>query len=106
MGPGDNLGTPGTSASSGPASILSSISANPPSGVSNVSQAPLAIKKLDHAHSSISKMKKPLNDSNWVVWCERILCIFHLCGIEPYIYGNLKHPDLAIDPETCNIWDN
>jgi len=106
MGSSTNLGTPGSSGSSGPASILSNISTNPSSGVSNVSQAPLAIKKLDHTHSSITKMKEPLDESNWVVWHKRIRRIFRLCGVEPYVYGNLKCPDPAIDLGTCDIWDN
>jgi hypothetical protein len=70
--------------------------------VSNVSQPHSAIKKLDHASSEI---KEPLDDLNWVVWCEWIHRIFHICGVEPYVYGTLKQPDSAIDPGTYDIWD-
>ena len=29
-----------------------------------------AIKKMDHVHSSITKIKEPLDDSNWAIWHE------------------------------------
>ena len=64
-----------------------------------------SIKKLELANSSITKMKEPLDDTNWVVWRKRICHIFHLCGVEPYIYGKLCHPDPATDLVACDIWD-
>ena len=45
----------------------------------------LTIKKVDHVHSSITKIKEPLDDSNWAIWRERIRRIFTLCGVGPYI---------------------
>jgi hypothetical protein len=109
MGPGDNLATPGGQ------SIFSDLTAKvialPTSSTGNVShesqvaQGTPAIKKLDNVHSSITKMKDPLDDSNWVVWRERIRRIFHLCGVEPYIYGKLKRPNPAVDQATFDLWD-
>jgi len=49
-------------------------------------------------------MKEPLDDSNWVVWRERIHRIFRLAGVELYVYGNLPKPDPA-DPANYCIWD-
>jgi len=34
------------------------------------------IKKLDHVHTSITKMKDPLDDTNWMIWREHIRRIF------------------------------
>ena len=69
-------------------------------------QTPGGIKKIEHAKSSITKMKESLNDTNWVVWCERIRHIFRLCNVEPYVYGRLMRPDPATtDPAICDLWD-
>ena|SRR5260221_10755804 len=107
MGPGDNPTTPVTPTDSTSTSIFSDLTARASSGnVSNVSQVvqpTLAIKKLDYIHSSITKMKEPLNDTNWVVWHELICRIFHFCGVEPYVYGTFKRPGLDIDLATYNI---
>jgi len=64
------------------------------------------ITKRAHVQSSITKMKEPLDDTNWVVWRERIRCIFRLCNVEPYMYSWLKCPDPATaDLEVCDLWD-
>ena len=31
---------------------------------------------------------------------------FHLCGVEPYVYGKLKCPDLSINLGMYEIWDH
>jgi len=104
MGPGNNQPDPG------PSSIFSDLAARATTGdtsnssVSNVSQATI-IKKLNIANSSITKMKEPLDDVNWVVWREQIRRIFRLCGVEPYVYGKLPRLNQATDPVTCDIWD-
>ena len=54
---------------------------------SQVAHSPPVLKKLESTHSSITKMKEPLDETNWVVWRERIHRIFYLCGVEPYVYG-------------------
>jgi len=108
MGPEDN---PTTSVTPSIFSDLTSRVSAPgaPSGnvsnVSQVAQATPVIKKLDNVHSSITKMKEPLDESNWVIWRERIRRIFHLCGVEPYVYGKLKRPDPAVDLAIHDIWD-
>ncbi len=63
------------------------------------------IKKLDHVHASITKMEDPLDDTNWMIWHERIHHIFSICGIDPYVYGKLECPDSALDPEITTTWD-
>ena len=64
------------------------------------------IKRLEHSNSSITKMKETLDNTNWAVWRERIRRIFILCGVDPYVYGQLKRPDPAItDPATVDNWD-
>jgi len=66
----------------------------------------LVIKKLEHLNSSITKMKETLDNTNWAVWHKCIRHIFILCGIDPYIYRQLKRPDPAItDPTTVDDWD-
>jgi hypothetical protein len=71
-----------------------------------MSQTPGGIKKIKHANPSITKMKESLDDTNWVVWRERIRRIFRLCNVEPYVYGQLMRPDLATtDPDICDLWD-
>ena len=62
------------------------------------------IKKLDHVHTSITKMKDPL-DNNWMIWREHICCIFSICGIDSYVYSKLECPDPALDPEITTTWD-
>src|SRR3977135_3241117 len=109
MGPEDN--DPNTSSlssafphTSGSNSTMSNTASN---NVSQGSQASLAIKKLEHVHFSITKMKEPLDDSNWVIWGKLIRRIFwHLCSVEPYVYGTLKRPDPVLDPGAHDIWDN
>jgi len=71
---------------------------------SSASAAPVStIKRLECLHSNITKMLEPLNDTNWVVWCERIRRLFLLSGAEPYVYGTLKRPNSATSPNLA-IW--
>jgi hypothetical protein len=71
---------------------------------SSASAAPAPnIKRLEYLHSSITKMLEPLDDTNWVVWRERIRRLFLLSGAEPYVYGTLKRPDSATSPNLA-IW--
>lgn len=112
MGPGDNPDTSGslfsdlaTRVQSQPSTGNIPASTGNVSNVSQLAQAHPGIKKLNHVHSSITKMKESLNDSNWVVWRERIRRIFRLSGVKPYVYGDLPRPDPAMDPVNCGIWD-
>jgi hypothetical protein len=73
--------------------------------MSQAAHTTAVIKKLDNVHSSITKMKEPLDETNWVVWHERIRRIFHLCGVEPYVYGKIKCPDPSTNKATYEIWD-
>jgi hypothetical protein len=50
-------------------------------------------------------MKEQLDDSNWVTWRERIRRIFALCGVNPYVYGELPRPDPEVNPDVADIWD-
>src|SRR5882757_2346199 len=83
-----------------------------PANLSTVGNANVSIvshsadmKKVTFIHSSITKMKEPLDDTNWVVWRELIRRIFHLCGVEAYVYSNSRRPDPDTDPEAFKIWD-
>ena len=92
----------------GGSSSLSSSSSNPGNSSGPPSTMALTvplIKKLDHVHASITKMEDPLDDTNWMIWHERIHHIFSICGIDPYVYGKLEHPDPALDPEITTTWD-
>jgi len=92
MGPDDDPGS-------------SSMSARGRARGTNRSQAAPVVTKFDHITSSITKLKDPLDDTNWITWRERIRRIFHMCHVEPYVYGELKCPDPATDPELFDIWD-
>ena len=107
------MGPDNSPATSGQPSIFSDLIPTATSSTVNVSngsqvaQAPntlSVIVKLEHAHSGITKMKEPLDDTNWVVWCKRIHHIFHLCGVEPYVYGSLQCPNQETNPAEHNLW--
>ena len=78
------------------------------STLSTITQAtpriPVTIIKIEYRNFSIMKMKEQLDDTNWVVWCELICHIFMICDIEPYVYGQLKCPDLAVDHQMVEVW--
>jgi len=77
-----------------------------PTTPTSLGALPLVIKRLDHVHSSITKIKEPLDDSNWAIWCERIHQIFTLCGVEPYIYGTLLCPTETLSgPDSVTAWN-
>jgi hypothetical protein len=62
------------------------------------------IIKLDQQTPGFTKMKERLDDTNWVVWCELIRRIFAICGVEPYVYGQIKCPDPAVDRQMAEVW--
>ena len=100
MGPGES------------SSALDNTQQQPPSlfsdlpQVPNMSQTSGGIKKINHVHLSITKMKESLDNTNWIVWHERICCIFRLCNVKPYVYSQLMRPDLAMtNPDVCDLWD-
>lgn len=107
MGPGNNSDY-NTGLTSLP-SIFSNMSTGDLTGdpdVSPMSQDSPVITKLNHVNSDITTMKEPLDDTNWIAWHGRICRIFLLCGVAPYVYGNLKRPDpTSTDPEILGIWD-
>ena len=72
--------------------------------VSRQSGTQATIRKIDHVTSSIVKLKDQLDDTNWIVWCERIRHIFMLCNVGPYVYSTLPCPDAAIDADQAEIW--
>jgi hypothetical protein len=72
---------------------------------SNHTGAPSIITKLPREGSSITKIRDQLDDTNWVVWRERIRRIFALCGVEPYVYGTLPCPSTA-HPESYSAWNS
>ena len=95
-----NLQSPTTAGNNLPAT--STVSNN----VSSVSQTQQAIKKIEPVASSISKLREPLDDTNWTVWRDRITRVFTYCGVDGYINGTIKRPDpTSIDPNAATIWD-
>ena len=64
------------------------------------------ITKLEREHGGITKLKEPLDDTNWAIWRERIRRIFKLCRIGPYIDGTLPRPDPGTaDQDSLDAWD-
>ncbi len=87
---------------SGSSTTASSASTSTPSGVTSP-----VITKLPREGSNITKIRDPLDETNWVVWRERIRRIFALCGVAPYVFGTIPRPDPGTaDPETVAAWDN
>ena len=67
--------------------------------------ATAVITKLPREGSSITKIREPLDDTNWVIWRERIRRVFTLCGVAPYVYGTLQRPDPAsATQESLDAW--
>ena len=50
-------------------------------------------------------MADPLNETNWAVWKVDMKCMFKLCNISGYIYGDIKRPDPMCDPVGMENWD-
>jgi hypothetical protein len=72
----------------------------------NVSTENGTIKKVDPVASGISKLREPLDDTNWTIWRDRISRVFAYCGVDCYVKGTLKRPDPVLaDPSTVAIWD-
>lgn len=80
-----------------PGSTLSTITQVTPGNLATIT-------KIEHRNSSITKMKERLDDTNWVVWRELIHRIFAICDVEPYVYGQLKCPDSAVDRQMAEVW--
>ena len=74
------------------------------STMSTVTQTATPIVKIEQVKASFTKMKDWLDNTNWVVWRELIRCIFTVCGAEPYVYRQIKCPDLAVDCQMAEIW--
>lgn len=51
---------------------------------------------------NVIKLSELLDKNNWTVWKEHMKHTLHLCWIEEYAYGTVKHPDNAIQ---VNNWD-
>jgi hypothetical protein len=63
----------------------------------------VGIERLQpHKLSTIAKLNKPLNDSNWTVWKEQMKQILCLCGAERYAAGTIGKP---INPVGSEIWE-
>jgi len=66
----------------------------------------LEITKIDLINPNITRLQEPLNDVNWVLWCERMRCIFVLCQVDPYVYGTLKKPKpTTSNSNTIAVWN-
>ena len=64
------------------------------------------ITKLEREHGGITKLKEPLDNTNWAIWQEQIHWIFKLCRVGPYIDGTLPCPDPAMsDQDSLDVWD-
>ena len=46
----------------------------------------------------ITQMMDPLNDTNWNVWKGCMKCMFKLCKVLAYIFGDVERPDPTLDP--------
>ena len=51
--------------------------------------------------SAITKLPEPLNESNWMVWRERMKRVLRLCGIEAYAAGKV---DIPWDAKGADNW--
>ena len=91
----------------GPDPTGSSMTASLASTMTSCRANSLVITKLPWEGSNITKICDPLDETNWVIWCEQIHQIFSLCGVASYVFGTIPCPDPAMtDPETLAAWDN
>ena len=56
--------------------------------------------KMNH-NSAITRMNDPLNDTNWIIWHERMSL---LCEVEGYAKGEIEKPNAKDDPEGAANW--
>jgi hypothetical protein len=50
-----------------------------------------------HDSSGITKLPELLNETNWVVWHERMTRVLRLCGVEEYVLGTVPNPRTTED---------
>ena len=56
--------------------------------------------------TAISKMAEQLNDSNWIVWCEKMHRIFKVTEVLPYIDSTLPCLDPNTHPDDWKAWNS
>ena len=54
---------------------------------------------------AITQTREPLNNSNWGVWKGSMKCMFSLCNVAEYVFGNIWRPNSAHDPIGARNWD-
>src|SRR6267142_1506577 len=52
----------------------------------------------------IIRLSEPLDDSNWSVWCNRMLDIFEIYGAEEYVTSNVTQLDKSLNPRAARNW--
>jgi hypothetical protein len=52
--------------------------------------------------SNTIKLSELLDENNWVIWKERMKLALHICGLEGYAEGVIKHPE---EPLAAKCWD-
>ena len=52
----------------------------------------------------IIRLSKPLDDTNWSVWCDRMLDIFKIYGAEEYVTSNVTQLNKSLNPRAACNW--
>jgi len=52
----------------------------------------------------IIRLLEPLDDTNWSVWCNHMLGIFKIYGVEEYVIGIVNMPNKSLQPRAARNW--
>jgi hypothetical protein len=67
--------------------------------------APSIQRVCANENQAITCTDNHLDDTNWTVWCHRLMLMLQICGVQGYTLGTVQHPDPSQDPEGANNWD-
>ena len=83
-----NVPNPQAGGSQNPTQNPAGTSSQNPSGSSNPQIDKIQIKDVP----AVDRVLEPLTDDNWAVWHERIMPVFHICGVADYVKGKVPRP--------------
>jgi hypothetical protein len=65
------------------------------------------IKKVDMRQAaSVTRLPKPLDDTNWAIWVKQLTRVLKVCGVLQYVEGNIPKPDENSQPEEFEAWEH
>ena len=67
-----------------------------------MAMVPLIIQVSVCESMAITQTREPLNNTNWNVWKGSMKCMFKLCKVTGYVFGNIAQPNHAHDPKSAD----